>query len=75
MNKQDRYDDLDNFISSLKLLKSELISKDLIEEIDFLLYNTNFWREKDELEKELAQENELELSEREKEFRRMQGFR
>lgn len=74
MNKQDRYDELDNFLSTLKYLKDELKSKDLIEEIDFILYNTNYENEKDELEKLLNDEWEDEFNEREKEYRKAQGF-
>ena len=74
MSKQDRYDELDNFISSLKLLKDELYSKDLRDEIDFLLFNTDYWNEKDRLEKELADDYENEDNERNREYRKMQGF-
>lgn len=74
MSKQDRYDELDNFLSTLKYLKDELKSKDLIEEIDFILYNTNYENEKDELEKLLNDEWEDEFNEREKEYRKAQGF-
>lgn len=74
MNKQDRYDELDNFLSTLRYLKDELKSKDLIEEIDFILYNTNYENEKDELEKLLNDEWEDEFNEREKEYRKAQGF-
>lgn len=74
MSKQERYDELDNFLSTLKYLKDELKSKDLIEEIDFILYNTNYENEKDELEKLLNDEWEDEFNEREKEYRKAQGF-
>lgn len=74
MSKQDRYDELDNFLSTLKYLKDEFKSKDLIEEIDFILYNTNYENEKDELEKLLNDEWEDEFNEREKEYRKAQGF-
>lgn len=74
MDKQERYDELDNFISTLEVLKRELTSEDLLEEIRYLLYGTGYMNEKDELEEELSQLSELELSEREKEFRKMRGF-
>ena len=68
MSNQERYDELDNFISTLKLLKDELYSKDLIAEIDYILFNTNYLDEKDELEELLAREYETDLRDRENEY-------
>ena len=68
MTNQERYDELDNFISTLKLLKDELYSKDLIAEIDYILFNTNYLDEKDELEELLAREYETDLRDRENEY-------
>ena len=50
MTNQDRYDELDNFISTLRMLKDTLNSKDLIEEIEYLLYNTDYQNEMNRLE-------------------------
>ena len=74
MTNQDRYDELDNFLSTLRLLKDELDSKDLLDEIEYLLYNTNYEREKDELEDLLSREYENELDIRHKEYRKSQGL-
>lgn len=74
MSKQDRYDELDNFLSTLRILKDDLKSKDLIEEIEYILYNTDYQKEKDELEELLNSDWEDELNERNKEYRNLQGF-
>lgn len=74
MDNQERFDELDNFLSTLKYLKDELNSKDLIEELEYLIYGTNYMNEKDELEKRLNSEGEAEEKEREKEYRKAQGF-
>lgn len=74
MDKQDRYDELVEFLDTLKYLKEELKSKDLIEELEYLIYGSNYINEKDELEKLLNDEWENETKEREREYRKAQGF-
>lgn len=74
MTNQDRYDELDNFISTLRMLKDTLNSKDLIEEIEYLLYNTDYQNEMNRLEEILNSDYEDELNERNKEYRNLQGF-
>lgn len=74
MDKQDRYDELVEFLDTLKYLKEELKSKDLIEELEYLIYGSNYMNEKDELEKLLNDEWENETKEREREYRKAQGF-
>lgn len=74
MTNQDRYDELDNFISTLRVLKNSLNSKDLIEEIEYILYNTDYQNEMNRLEEILNADYEDELNERNKEYRNLQGF-
>lgn len=74
MTNQDRYDELDNFISTLRMLKDTLNSKDLIEEIEYILYNTDYQNEMNRLEEILNSDYEDELNERNKEYRNLQGF-
>lgn len=74
MTNQDRYDELDNFISTLRVLKNSLNSKDLIEEIEYILYNTDYQNEMNRLEEILNSDYEDELNERNKEYRNLQGF-
>ena len=74
MTNQDRYDELDNFISTLRMLKDTLNSKDLIEEIEYLLYNTDYQNEMNRLEEILNSDWDDELNERNKEYRNLQGF-
>ena len=68
MTNQDRYDELDNFISTLRMLKDTLNSKDLIEEIEYLLYNTDYQNEMNRLEEILNSDWDDELNERNKEY-------
>lgn len=74
MTNQDRYDELDNFLSTLRMLKDVLNSKDLIEEIEHILYNTDYQNEMNRLEDILNKDWEDELNERNKEYRNLQGF-
>lgn len=74
MTNQDRYDELDNFISTLRMLKDTLNSKDLIEEIEYILYNTDYQNEMNRLEELLNSDWDDELNERNKEYRNLQGF-
>lgn len=74
MTNQDRYDELDNFLSTLRMLKDVLNSKDLIEEIEYILYNTDYQNEMNRLEDILNKDWEDELNERNKEYRNLQGF-
>ena len=74
MTNQDRYDELDNFISTLRYLRDQLYSKDLIDIINAMLYDTDLEQEMEELEKILSREYEDELDERNREYRKMQGF-
>ena len=76
MNYQDKYDELYNIVSTLKVLESELTDEEYIENLRQVR-----WQAEDELkeveeilnEKE-REEYELEMREREYEYRSMQGF-
>lgn len=76
MNYQDRYDELYNIVSTLKVLESEIADEDYIEDLRQIR-----WQAEDELKdveeilnKKEREECELEMREREYEYQRMQGF-
>lgn len=66
MDIVDRYNELDNIISSLNLLIDELQSKSEIEFFKNLV--KDYQDEQDELEIELQKETEEEIKERQKEY-------
>ncbi len=76
MNYQDKYDELYNIVSTLKVLESEITDEEYIENLRQVR-----WQAEDELkeveeilnEKE-REEYELEMREREYEYQNMQGF-
>lgn len=76
MDYQEKYDELYNIVSTLKVLESEIADEDYIENLRQVR-----WQAEDELkeveeilnEKE-REEYELEMREREYEYRSMQGF-
>ena len=74
MTNRDRYDELELFEDKLLTLKYELESKDLIEIINSMLYDTGIIEEKEELERLLANEYEEEINELNREYRKMQEF-
>lgn len=74
MTIQERFDDLENFLQTLRYLLDEVESDDLKEELNHLLYGTSYWDERDKLEEELAKYWDAELNERDREYRKMQGF-
>lgn len=61
MDLQEKYDELENIISSLDLLIDELYSKEYIEELQFIKYKAI--DEKEELEPELIKMQEKEENE------------
>lgn len=76
MDYEDRYDELYNIVSMLNVLVDEIRNEDYKEELRQIK-----WRAEDEmreveelLDVEAREEFELELRERECEYRRMQGF-
>lgn len=76
MDYQDKYDELYNIVSTLKVLESEITDEEYIENLRQVR-----WQAEDELkeveeilnEKE-REEYELEMREREYEYQNMQGF-
>lgn len=76
MDYQDRYDELYNMVTTLKVLESEITDEDYIEDLRQIR-----WQAEDELKEvqeildtEAREEYELEMLEREEEYRQMQGF-
>lgn len=66
MSIQDRYDELDNLISTIDLLLHDIESKDIKEDLEYIKYN--YLSEKEELEDELAEMQEQEEKELENEY-------
>lgn len=70
MNKRDRYDELDNLITTLDVLIDEITSKDLKE--DLISLKSQYYDEREELEEEISAEDlkeaEKELKERNREY-------
>lgn len=76
MEYQDRYDELYNIVSTLDVLISEITDEVYIDDLREMK-----WRAEDEmkeveaiLDAEAREEFELEMKEREYEYRQMQGF-
>ncbi len=76
MNYQDKYDELYNMVSTLKVLENEITDEDYIEDLRQIR-----WQAEDELkeveeklEEEAKEEYEVEMKEREYEYQSMQGF-
>lgn len=66
MDLQDRYDELDNIISSIRILKDELTDRDYIEQLELIQFQAQ--NELDEVEEDLRKQQEAELKEQEKEY-------
>lgn len=58
MDLQDRYDELDNIESTLRLLISEISDKDYIEEFEEIMFRAQ--TEKEKVEEQLIEEREKE---------------
>lgn len=61
MELQDRYDELDNLISSLNSLMDELTDKNYIEQLELIKYEAQ--NEFEEVSKQLSAEQEREYAE------------
>ncbi len=68
MDIQDRYDELVEFIDTIKYLRRTLKSKDLVEECNLLLFDASYVDEKLDLEHQLAKIQEQEDAELEREY-------
>lgn len=66
MDIQNRYDELDNLLSTIDVLIDEIESKDIIDDLEYIKYN--YMGEKEDLEKELARMQEQEEKELENEY-------
>lgn len=64
----DRYDELENLISTIEVLEDEIKSEDILEDLRYLKYT--YEDEKEELEKQLQEEQEKEEKEMNYQFGR-----
>lgn len=73
---QEQYDDLDNIISTLNVLIDEIKSEDFKQDLRIILWDAQdkFKVVEEEKEEQDAKEYKLEMEEREREYRSMQGF-
>ncbi len=68
MDLQERYDDLENLISTLEVLELEIKQEDILEDIRILRYS--YEDEKEELEAKIAEEQEKEEREMDYQYER-----
>lgn len=66
MNLQDKYDELDNIISSIDILVDEISDKDYIDRLNEIKFDAQ--SEKEEVEEKLKKEMEEEEKQQEKEY-------
>ena len=66
MDLQERFDELDNIVSTLRVLRDEITDKDYIEQLDLIKYQA--MNEMDEINNQLEEEYDREQREMEKEF-------
>lgn len=66
MDLQDRYDELDNIISSIDILVDEISDKDYIDRLNEIKFDAQ--NEKEEVEEKLEKEREEEERQQEKEY-------
>ncbi len=72
MDIQDKYDELDNIVSTLDRLIDDIKDKGYIAELQEIKWSAQ--NELEEVEKQLEQENNEELKDRQREYIAMQGF-
>ena len=68
MDLQERYEDLENLISTLEVLELEIKQEDILEDIRILRYS--YEDEKEELEAKIAEEQEKEEREMDYQYER-----
>ena len=61
MEKEDRYYELENIVSTINVLMTEISDKDYIEQLEFIKYQAE--NEMEEIETELIEEQEKEARE------------
>lgn len=66
MDKRDRYDEIDNLITTLDILIGETESEDIIDDLKDIKYK--YYDERDELETKIIEEENAEEREREREW-------
>lgn len=66
MDKRERYDEIDNLITTLDILIGETESKDIIDDLEEIKYK--YYDERDELETQIIEEENAEEREREREW-------
>lgn len=66
MEVQDRYDELDNIISTIRNLKEDLTDRDYIEQLELIQFQAQ--NELDEVEEDLRKQQETEMKEQEREY-------
>jgi hypothetical protein len=66
MDLQERFDELDNIVSTLRVLRDEITDKDYIEQLDLIKYQA--MDEMDEINNQLEEEYDREQKEMDRQF-------
>lgn len=66
MDLQERFDELDNIVSTLRVLRDEITDKDYIEQLDLIKYQA--MSEMDEINNQLEEEYDREQKEMDRQF-------
>ena len=66
MDLQERFDELDNIVSTLRVLRDEITDKDYIEQLDLIKYQA--MAEMDEINNQLEEEYDREQKEMDRQF-------
>jgi hypothetical protein len=66
MDLQERFDELDNIVSTLRALRDEITDKDYIEQLDLIKYQA--MSEMDEINSQLEEEYDREQKEMDRQF-------
>lgn len=66
MNLQERFDELDNIVSTLRILADEITDKDYIEQLNLIRYQA--MNEMDEISNQLEEEYDREQAELERQY-------
>jgi hypothetical protein len=66
MNLQERFDELDNIVSTLRVLRDEITDKDYIEQLDLIKYQA--MDEMDKINSQLEEEYDREQKEMDRQF-------
>lgn len=66
MDLQERFDELDNIVSTLRVLRDEITDKDYIEQLDLIKYQA--MNEMDEINNQLEEEYDREQREMDRQY-------